>query len=263
MAYVLPYYVKTDSKIWTWLIPMCLYEQDNTEYILDNPYSRAYFKDYIFYFKNVSKNALDAVAGEVVLRYKISIDSDEKAILPIEDFVKLIIKRTVEQSGSSETLFSTDVEFKVCDASMVDFLTEFSRSIDRDALPQIAVPMQWLVYIPSMKLLTRLCFISSIRGKVSVKPFTARNVILIVDGEVLFETPEQMKVQEFKKKVKQKEKINDEWRRLVSETIVEEELSGISVLTAPREQTTITEHIQQREAKPTERGRSEINVTVE
>jgi len=229
MAYVLPSYVKPRSKILSWLIAMALHEGDNTEYILDNAITRITIRENVEYAKAVRKTALDAIAKEVVMRYKVTIEDSAFMLVPLEYFVKNVVERTIKGTQMNPELAKLNGEFCMHDSSALDLIQTIVSGIDRDALPQIAVPMQWLVYVPRQKMLTRMCFVRTIRGNVVVRPFTPRNLLLEVDGEIEIESPETMSLEKFKRAILIKEKVNDEWRRLVAETALEEAFEEISV----------------------------------
>lgn len=221
-VYIVPAYIKPGTKIATWIIPMCYVEEENNEFINDNGIVRIVIKDKIEYFSKGVKMAMKVDAFGEPTQHKVHIFDTKLIIKPIEMFLSTACK-DVE-------LARVEGIFNLLGTSGINLIQEVFKQLDKDTRSQVAVPLQWLVYKPDEKLLTRLCWVNEINGKIIVKPYSERNLLLEVQGDIKLDKVNTFSLQTIKKNIITKNALNEEWRQMVAEVIVTETLTEMTTI---------------------------------
>jgi len=239
-SYITPAYIKPYTKITTWILAMCFLEEDNNEYINDNGITRLVIKDTIDYYSTCRKMAMRIDAFNEPIQYKVHVLDKNPTPKPLELFISNIIK--------SEMFLKLNGKFNLLDTSGVKLIQQIFNNLAEDVRSTIAVPLQWLVYNPKEKLLTRLCWVNGIDGNIEVYPYTQRSLLLVVDGTIHLDKVNRPDIRVLKNNVKVKESLNDEWRSMVMESALSEAVESIVGVKEVKEQ----------EVKPQVKTESEI-----
>jgi len=248
--YITPSYIKPHTKIATWIIPMCYLEEDNNEYINDNGIVKTVIKDYIDYYSRGTKMTMKTDTFGEPIQYKVHADTSTMNQRPLVLFI--------EQAIGNRQLMTLEGKFNLLTSSGVKLIQEVFNNLSEDMRSTIAVPLQWLVYIPSENVLTRLCWINEIEGKIIVRPYTQRSLLLEVHGKVQFDKVNTADLKVIKKNILVKNTLNEEWRQMVMEVSMEEAVERITGIT----EMITTKSKEEKEGESESEGRSGIG-TVE
>jgi len=226
-GFITPAYVKPYTKIATWLLPMCYIEEENLEYIQDNAIVKLVLRKETQRFGKYVKMTLKADALGEPMQYKINIQ-DRLDPAPIEALI--------EKACGNEKFMEFEGEFDLLSTTGVKLIQHIFNNLSEDVRSTIAVPLQWLVYKPNEGLLTRLCFVNALKGKVIVKPYTQRSLLLEIHGNVILDRVENIDIRVIKKNVATKQVLNDEWRQMVMESAVSEAIESIVIPKTQKEE---------------------------
>ena len=218
-VYITPAYLKPETKIPTGLIAMSYVEELDSEFIQDNGITPLLIQDKIEWYKDYRVMVMQATPKGDPIRHKCWVNTESKAYRPIDYFVQQVTK--------GRLLGEFEGKYSLVESSGFDFIKNVFQMLSPDTRPMISPPNQWLVYIPNQNMLTRLCFVKKIDGKVVVRPYTSRNLMIEVHGNVEFEQINSINIFAVKRSVLVKKQLDDEWRNMAMETALEEAVESI------------------------------------
>jgi len=235
-AYMVPAYIKPYAKILSWTIPMMYLDDEKIEYISDLPYAYPVIKNELTAFRSYEKLVMTKDLRGMAERYKVSVHTGTAFMISVEDFVDLVTE------GKSYSEITTATNLLRNEA--IKLVENIYNMLDADLRTTIAVPTQWLVYDKKNNALTRLCWVQELSGKLVIRPYGLRGILLEVDA-VKYERINKPSIRELKRATLIKQRLNDYWRKLVSSEVSAEEVAELM----PEEEVETEE-----EAKPTEVG---------
>lgn len=212
-VYEVPSYIKPKSRIASGILPMAYVTEEKSEYISDLknaiPVVREQIKMYNKYQTLVMRKDLRGNPEA----FKVLPDVSSIVLVPVEEFVN-------EATGDNE-LFKFNGKFNLLTNEGLKLVEAVYNALDRDMRVQIAVPMQWLVWIPKKKILSRMCWVVALEGNIIVRPYGTTNILLEVQ-DAKFDKINSVSIRELKKHATIKERLNNHWRSIiVSEEMAE------------------------------------------
>ncbi len=217
---LVPSYAKPYSKITSWAIPMIYLIDEKQEYITDLAVVVPIIKGTIRVYKNVTKIVMRTDLRGYAESFKVHVMSPEYLDIPLNEFVKEV--------SNGKVLGELDVNADLLSDSGFKLIDGVYEVLDRDLREVIATPMQWLVHSVSQDLLTRVCWVTKINGKVKVLPYGNRNILLQVQ-ELKLDKVNTPSLKTLKRNIVVKQRINDYWRRKLSMELAREELEGLGL----------------------------------
>ena len=217
---LVPSYTKPYSKITSWAIPMIYLLDENQEYITDLAVVVPIIRKSVRVYKNVTKIVMRTDLRGYAESFKVHVMSPEYIDVPISEFVR-------EVSNDNE-LGELTVNADLLGDSGFRLIDGVYEILDRDLREVIATPLQWLVYAVKQELLTRLCWVTKINGKVKVRPYGNRNILLEVE-DIKLDKVNTPSLKTLKRNIVVKQRINDYWRRKLSMELAKEELEGLGL----------------------------------
>jgi len=210
-----PSYIKPYTRILSWTIPLVFEEEANREVISDYMDVSPVIRGVMKYFKSYYRASLGRVLVQnLVQGYKISPDPRSLVLRTIDDFLDRCCK---EQLTSID-----DVKASMLNETGIKFIEQVFEKLNKDIVPLIARPMQWLVMISNgnEKKLTRLCWVVEIKGKLEIRKYGFSNILLVV-SEATLEKINSADLKSIKRNATKKEEINDRWAQLAAESQLE------------------------------------------
>jgi len=209
-AYVVPAYIKPRSKIATWLLPMAYLDKEMREYICDLGIVSPVIRDQIIYFTDYTKLVMKKDLEGQAEQYKIHPKVDSRGAIPIESFVDMVTQK--------KELLRFKGTFNLLGRTGDELIRKVYYAIRPDVRFIVATPLQWLVWIPSKRMLTRLCWLLELKGEIVVRPYGDRNFLLeVVDADgVKLDKVNDWDTFEIKKNITMKLRLSNEWRSLVA-----------------------------------------------
>jgi len=232
-----PSYIKPYTRILSWTIPLVFEEEANREAISDYMDISPVIRGVMKYFKSYYRASLGRVLIQNLIQgYKISPDPRSLVLRTIDDFLDRCCK---EQLTSID-----DVKASMLNETGIKFIEQVFEKLNKDVVPLIARPMQWLVMISNgnEKKLTRLCWVVEINGKVEIRKYGFSNILLVI-SEATLEKINSADLKSIKRNATKKEEINDKWAQLVAESQLER------VVEAPEVAAEVAEEQQELEEK--------------
>ncbi len=205
--YLVPSYIKPYSKILSWTLPMIYVEEEKQEYISDLKVVVPVIKGEIRYFARGEKLTMKTDMRGNPEQYKVLPDTSTQVLVPLEDFITKVTenKQYGEIQGKINLLTNQGIEL----------IEKIYNLLDEDLRPVISLPMQWLVYIPNKKELTRLCWTIDLEGEIIVRPYGTTGLLLEV-GDARLDKINSVSLKEIKKNTLIRQRLNDHWRSLVA-----------------------------------------------
>ncbi len=220
-VYLTPAYMKPRSRVANWLLQMCLEEETRTEYIYDGPETAPILRNETRYFTKYSKLTMKKDLEGNAEQYKIYPDIRSGVLVPLERLVEIATdnKEYGKLKGKYD-LYSIEGE---------KLVNEIYGMLRNDVRRIVAVPTQWLVWLPNKKILTRLVFIREIMGGIIIRPWGARGILLEVQ-ELKLDRANKWDTFAMKKACLTKNRLNDSWRSLVVSEELSAELEGFETI---------------------------------
>jgi len=217
---LVPSYAKPYSKITSWAIPMIYLMDEKQEYITDLAVVVPIIKGMVRVYKNVTKIVMRTDLRGFAESFKVHVMSPEYVDVPVKEFVNEVTegKELGELEVNADLL--ADSGFK-----LIDGVYEV---LDRDLREVIATPMQWLIHGVKDNILTRLCWVTKLKGKIKVRPYGNRNILLEVE-ELTLDKVNTPSLKTLKRNIVVKQRVNDYWRRKLSMELAKEELEGLGL----------------------------------
>ena len=205
--YEIPAIFKPKIKVLGWTIPIAYVEERRSEYIMDVGAAPLYVEKTVEYYEKYYWLGMGLDLRGVATREKVTIDENTRKLVPIEI---LILRAT-----GNKTLGTLQGNFNMLGKSGIDFINKVYNTIGAEYARTISKPTAWLVYIPSKRLLTRLAWVRSINGKIVIRPFGDKNIMLEVESvELEFDlNKEYRKMAAF---AALKEELNKQWDIIIS-----------------------------------------------
>ena len=211
--YIVPSYIKPYSKILSWALPLCYVEEEKQEYICDLKIVTTAIRERVrAYTKYQLLTMLKDIRGNPE-RFKVLPDASSIYYVPLEDFIS--------KATEDRELASFKGEFNLLSQTAEDLINKVFSNLDRDLRAVIAVPMQWLVYSREDKVLSRMCWVVTLRGDITIRPYGTTNILLEVD-KLSFDKINQVSLRVLKRHVLIKIRVDEVWRALVASEVMEE-----------------------------------------
>jgi len=198
--------MKPRSRISNWLIQFAYEEESKAEYVYDGPETAPLLKGETKYYLKYHKLTMRKDLEGNPEQYKLLPDIKSMSLIPIERLIE-IGTNNIEYGKLSGKYDLYTVEGE-------RFINEVYNMLRSDVRRVVSVPMQWLVWIPSEKILTRLVFVRELGGEIIVRPFGSRGILLEVK-EVKLDKANSWDTFAMKRACLTKNRLNDAWRALV------------------------------------------------
>jgi len=147
----------------------------------------------------------------------------------IETGVKIPLENFVEKVTEGKEIARIKGSFNLLEPSGDKLVDLVYKSLDRDARLLISPPLQWLVWLPKEKKLTRMCWVIEISGEIVIRPYGGRNLLLEVQ-QVKFDKINEWSTTVIKRHALEKQRLNNEWRSLVAAEELAEAAEGFGGL---------------------------------
>lgn len=216
-AYEVPSYIKPRSRIASGLLPMAYVSEERAEYISDLKNAVAAVKDTIRAYMRYEMLTMRKDLRGNPEAFKVYPDVNSMVRVPIEEFIE-------EATGGKE-LHRFKGEFNLFGQEGLKLVEEVYNGLSADFRVQINLPTQWLVYVPSRRLLTRMCFVVRLGGEIVVRPYGSTNVLLEVES-IQLDKVNQPDIRVLKRNAEVKERLNNHWRSIVATQEMAEALEG-------------------------------------
>jgi len=225
-CYLVPSYIKPYSKILSWTVSMGYIEEERQEYISDLKVVTPYLKGETRYFPKYEKLTMRTDMRGNPEQYKILPDVSSQILVPIEDFVEKVTesKEHGRMRGEVDVLTNKGIEL----------IEQVYNMLDSDLRAVISLPLQWLIYSRSEKLLSRLCWVLRVDGEITVRPYGVSGILLEVD-KLTLDKVNSVSLKELKKNTLVRQRLNDHWRSLVASGQLTTELTSIEGLAESEE----------------------------
>ena len=209
-----PAYMKPRIKVLSWTIPLAYVTETKTEAPIEPPIVKPIIKEHTIAWNSYYNLGFGLDLSGRSTREKVVARPESKFLMPVEEFVKIA---TEEQE-----ICRVKGKFNLLNDTGIDLVTQVYKNARNVIKHEIANPLQWIVYIPSQKILTRLCWLIQIEGEVIVRPFGERNLLLEIEN-VVFDKVNQVDLHALKTNIVKKERIIKIWQTLLAKETVEEE----------------------------------------
>jgi len=204
--YLTPAHMKPYSAVVNWLIQLAYEEETSQEYVYDGPESAPLLRGKTKYYTRYHRLTMSKDLTGNPERYKVFPDVRSGVLVPIENLIDTA-------TGGLE-YGRVSGEFDLYSRSGDKLVSEVYNMLNTDVRRVVSLPTQWLVWIPSRSMLTRLVFTSALKGEVIVRPFGSRGILLEVQ-DVTLDRVNEWDTISMKRACIEKTRFNDSWRSLV------------------------------------------------
>ncbi|RLE83758.1 MAG: hypothetical protein DRJ67_11665, partial [Thermoprotei archaeon] len=172
--YLVPAYIKPYSKILSWTLPMAYIEEEEQEYICDLKIVVPRIVGQIRYFTRGEKLTMRTDLRGNPEQYKVLPDVATQMLVHVEDFIKA--------ATQGKSYGKLEGSYNLLGEGGTRLVEDVYNLLDSDLRPMIATPLQWLVWAPKQRLLTRLCWIRAISGRIVIRPYGSSGLLLETEG---------------------------------------------------------------------------------